>query len=199
MTAQNPALAPSNWFLFHYNATGRENLTERVVLDVAAVAGDPGAFGHGAAIVPAEAGPVYADKLISYGTKTLHVWVNITEVTAPNPATAPKSWFLWHTNSSGNHNITASSDTEKHGFETREHYWALPVDDNGMDSPYADGSRWTFKLGGSVTTPAISCYTGCADWFAKYSIVAHATNEVLPFEMYHYTCLRDEECPAPTA
>ncbi|HUR67793.1 MAG TPA: hypothetical protein VM370_00985 [Candidatus Thermoplasmatota archaeon] len=141
---------------------------------------------------------VTADKLISYGTKTLHVWLNITEVQTANPATAPTNWFMFHYNATQRDNLTNPFDAEATA-EKREFYWILPVDDNGMDSPYADGSRWTFKLGGSLTTPVISCYTGCADWFAKYSLVVHATNEELPFESYHYSCLRDEECPQPTA
>ena len=177
-----------------------DGLTQRVVLDTSAVSGDPGAAGHGAAIVPAEAGPVYADKLISYGTRTLYVWVNITEVTAPNPATAPKSWFLWHTNSSGDHNITNSADVENHGFEKKEHFWVLPVDDGGMDSPYGDGSRWWFMLGGNFDFVVLSGYGDYANWAAKYTIKVIASNEVLPEDQYDWNCLRPEAvCPEAAA
>ena len=171
--------------------------THRVVLDREAIAGDPGAFGHGTAIVPAEVGPVFADKLISYGTRTLYVWLNISEVTAPNPVTAPKSWFLWHTNSSGNHNITNSADVENHGFEVREHHWVLPVDDSGMDSPYSDGSRWWFMLGGNFDFVVLSGYGDYANWAAKYTIKVVASNEQLAEDQYDWNCLRPEAvCPA---
>lgn len=177
-----------------------DGITERVVLDTTAIAGDPGALGHGAAIVPAEAGEVRPDKLISYGTRTLYVWVNITEVTAPNPATAPKSWFLWHTNSTGNHNITDSSDVENHGFEKMEHEWVLPVDDNGMDSPYGDGSRWWFMLGGNFDAVVMSGYGDYANWAAKYTIKVVASNVALPTEAYDWNCLRPEAvCPEAAA
>jgi len=173
-----------------------DGMSSRVVLDRTAIAGDPGALGHGAAIVPAEAGPVYADKLISYGTRTLHVWINITSVTAPNPVTAPKSWFLWHTNSSGDHNITDSNDVENHGFDVREHYWVLPVDDNGMDSPYSDGSRWWFMLGGNLDAVVASAYGDYANWAAEYTIKVIASSVALPEEEYDWNCLRPEAvCP----
>lgn len=174
-----------------------DGLTSRVVVDTTAIAGDPGLFGHGAAIVPAEAGPVYADKLISYGTKTIHVWINITSVNAPNPATAPTSWFLWHTNSSGNHNITNSADVDNHGPSVMEHYWVLPVDENGMDSPYSDGSRWWFMLGGNYNFVVLSGYGDYANWAAEYTIKVIATNVALPEDQYDWNCLRPEAiCPA---
>lgn len=176
------------------------NITSRVVLDTVATSGDPGAFGHGAAIVPEEAGIVRADKLISYGTKTLYVWVNITDVQAPNPATAPKSWFLWHTNSSGNHNITDSNDVEGHGFDIREHAWVLPIDDAGMDSPYSDGSRWWFMLGGNFDAVVMSGYGDYANWVATYSIKVIASSIPLAEEEYDWNCLRPETvCPEAAA
>ena len=175
---------------FYSDRTSREVLN---LADAAACEGASCAFAG-----DAETDPVKAQRLVSYGTKSLHVWVNITEVNAQNPALAPSNWFLFHLNATGNDNFTNPFDAEA-TYDKREFYWVFPVDDNGMDSPYADGSRWTFELGGTLTTPALSCYSNCADWSAKYSIVAHATNEVLPFEMYHYSCLRDEECPAPKA
>ncbi|MEO6665492.1 MAG: hypothetical protein ABIO65_01800, partial [Nitrospiria bacterium] len=139
-------------------------------------------------------GEMAPTKLISYGTKTLHVWVNITEATMTNPATAPQNWFLYHLNATGRTNLTNPFDPEA-PIDKLDHYWILPVDDNAMDSPYADGSRWSFQLGASITTPALACYGGCAEWSAKFGIVVIATNEELPFESYHYSCLRDEECP----
>lgn len=139
-------------------------------------------------------GLVEAQKLISYGTKTLHVWVNITDAQFPVPPTQPQSWFLYHNNATGRVNVTNQFDAETYGIDKREFYWVLPVDDGAMDSPYADGSRWTFDLGAALVTPALSCYGGCSDWYAKYNIVVLATNEALPMDAYHHYCLRDEDC-----
>ena len=140
-------------------------------------------------------GLITPDKLISYGTRTLHVWANITSVFAPNPALAPDVWFVRHINSTGRDNVTTIFDKEEHGAAIMEHYWILPVDDNGMDSPYADGSKWTFGLGGAFFKEGISCYGGCADWSAEYSLVVIATNEVLDPELYHMSCIIDTDCP----
>lgn len=138
---------------------------------------------------------IYAQKLISYGTKSLHVWVNITEVQSAEPVTAPSNWFLYHVNATGRDNVTNQFD-EASKADVKSFYWIFPVDDNAMDSPYADGSRWWFRLGGSVTTPVISCYENCGNWRAKYGIVIHATNEVLAPDQYTMYCLRDSDCPA---
>ena len=140
-------------------------------------------------------GLLSAQKLISYGTRTLHVWINISEVFAPNPALAPDVWFLRHVNSTGRDNTTDLFDKEAYGAADMEHYWVLPVDDNGMDSPYADGSKWVFALGGAFFKEGISCYGGCADWNAKYNIVVIATNEELPADQYHMHCIVDTDCP----
>lgn len=169
----------------------------RVVLNKAgAIAGDPGLYEHGAALVPAEAGPLAPDRLISYGTRTLYVWLNITDVQAQNPATAPNNWFLFHANASADiDNITNPFDTEGHAFSMREFAWTLPVNDDGMDSPYSDASRWRFMLGGSMTTPVVACYADCANWAATYDLVIHASSIALAPEEYDWYCVRDSDCP----
>lgn len=140
-------------------------------------------------------GPIPAAKLISYGTKTLHVWLNITDAQFPVPPTKPQSWFLYHNNATGKVNVTDQFDQDAYGIDKKEFYWVLPVDDGAMDSPYADASRWEFDLGAALVIPGvISCYGNCADWYAKYSLVVHATNEELPLDAYHNYCLRDEDC-----
>src|SRR5581483_9028501 len=50
--------------------------------------------------------PISPKKLISYGTRSLYVWANITSISATNPATAPDSFYLYHTNATGKENIT---------------------------------------------------------------------------------------------
>jgi hypothetical protein len=143
-----------------------------------------------------KAGPIAAQKLISYGTKTLYVFLNVTDFQAPLPVTAPTTFFLWHWNSTGYDNITTPFDKNNHGVDKKNHEWILPVDDNGMDSPYADGSKWKFELGAGFTPPAgPSCYSGCADWSAKYTITVIATNQELPLSQYDMSCLRGDYCP----
>ena len=77
---------------------------------------------------------IAAQKLISYGTKSLHVWMNLTDVQAPNPVLAPSNWFLFHYNATGRDNLTNPFDADA-AADKREFYWIFPVDDNGMDSP----------------------------------------------------------------
>ena len=173
----------------------------REVLNKPVVSGRPGYGGHGAAIVPPEAGPAKPDRLISYGTRTLHVWANISDYQAPNPATAPSTWYLYHINATGRANITNPFDFESYAIDNKALYWVLPVDDNGMDSPYADASRWSFELAGAYTPPAgPTFYDGLANYVVKYTLVVHASSEVLPPEEYHMYCLQaDDYCPTETA
>lgn len=181
-----------------------EDKPSRVVVDnVAAVSCDSGLGGTGC-VLSAEPAPVVPSKLVSYGTRTLFIWVNVTKLTANNPATAPASWFLFHSNATGNTNITSPFDEVNYGIGKRELFWALPVDDGSMDSPYADGSRWKFSLGASMVTPEnpsgyrISCYSGCAEWSAEYAITIIASSVELPADQYHMSCLDpDVHCPEP--
>lgn len=169
----------------------------RTVLDTEAVACD----GSTSCALPdaKDAKPVKAQKLISYGTRTLYVWINISSVFDPNPALAVDNWFLWHWNTTGRDNITNPFDKTTHGATIMKHAWILPVDDNGMDSPYADGSKWTFQLGGALYKAGLSCYGGCADWYAKYHITVIATDKALDVKDYDWQCLRDDYCPKPNA
>lgn len=171
-----------------------EETTRVVVPGVAAAACDNG-FSQTGCIGSDEVEPVVPEKLVSYGTRTLHVWANVSELVMPNPATAPSAWFLYHRNATGQNNITDPYDFAKYGIDKRELLWVLPVDDGSMDSPYADGSRWEFELGASFTSPdnpagvRRSCYGGCADWSVSYTLTVHAASVELPAEGYHLYCL----------
>ena len=168
-----------------------EDTPFRVVVDNAlAKACDSGLSNTGCLLAGEGVEPVVPSKLVSYGTRTLHVYANITRADFPNPATKPSVWFLYHRNATGQNNITNIFDEQTHGIETLQHYWVLPVDDGSMDSPYADGSRWEFEIGAAFTPPAgSSCYGGCADWSAEYTLTVIATAEQLAPEAYHMYCL----------
>lgn len=173
----------------------------RVVVDsVETYACDSGFSATGCVGVAGDTDLVTPDKLISYGTRTLFIWVNISEFNAPNPATAPTSWYVYHINVTGRENATRTVDAENYPIEGREFFWALPVDDGAMDSPYSDGSKWRFGLSASYVPPPNplvgSCYDNCADWSAKYTITVIASAEELPASQYHMSCLQaDDYCP----
>ncbi|MFP5379811.1 MAG: hypothetical protein ACLGHP_08715, partial [Vicinamibacteria bacterium] len=130
-------------------------------------------------------------KLISYGTKSIYVWLNVTGFNAPNPALAPTHWFLWHRNATGFDNTT-DPFAEDAVVANGNYHWVLPVRDNDMDSPYADGSRWSFNLGGALTSPALTCYYGCAEYTADYELVVHAS-DIDEADRYHIYC-GDDTC-----
>jgi len=181
-----------------------EEKPSRVVVEnVAAKACDAGLSNTGC-VLAGEVEPVVPSKLISYGTRTLFVWANVTKLNAPNPVTAPSVWFLYHSNATGRTNITNIFDAENYGIEKRELLWVLPVDDGSMDSPYADGSRWSFSLGASYTPPSNpvlpACYGGCAEWSAEYTLTVIASSIELPADQYHMYCLDPEVyCPEEEA
>src|SRR5581483_6886487 len=83
------------------------------------------AMGAQGATAPKEAGPYSPKRLISYGTRTLYVWANISSADTPNPATAPTTWWLSFTNSSGQFNGTNPFDDVNHSKDKKEHFWIL--------------------------------------------------------------------------
>lgn len=180
-----------------------ENRTSRIVVDnVEAFACDDGFGATACTLGGGDPMPIKADKLVSYGTKTLHIWANVTSFQMPNPATAPNSIFVYHNNATGRQNATRTVDAANYPVTGSAFYWALPVDDGGMDSPYADGSKWAFRLGASYVPPENpvlgSCYGGCAEWYATYTLTVIASSIELPPAQYHMACLDGEDyCPEP--
>jgi hypothetical protein len=176
-----------------------ENRTSRVVVDNV----DAESCGLTSCALATEPGAVFASKLVSYGTRSLFIWANISSVQAPNPASAPNSWYVYHRNATGEDNITSPFDTVNYGMDKKNLFWIIPVDDGGMDSPYADASRWNFELGASWTTPnpegpRYAIYSGFADYAVKYTLTVHASSLDLPAEMYHMSCLDEQVyCPQP--
>lgn len=117
----------------------------------------------------------YPDKLISAGTNTVLVFVNITSLNAPIPTQAPtgsvRSWFLVYHNASYTHwNLSINpNDT----VDKKSLVWVLHSDANGMDSPYATQSRWAFWVRGADSQ---GCWGGCTTYDVKYTMTIIATD-----------------------
>lgn len=137
-------------------------------------------------------GAVSPEHVVSYGTRTLYVYLNITSFDVTNPLDKPTNFFLWFHNASGRWNTTDLFDTTNHSAEQMEHRFVIRVTDDGMDSPYASASRWAFELGAAFLQGAdgvfqVSCYSGCATWSSDYRVTVIATTEELPDEAYDAT------------
>lgn len=107
------------------------------------------------------------EKLVSYGTKTLFVFVNNSKVSADSQP--PQSWFLEYYNATG----TIRSDG-RDGVVGTALSWKIHVGDAGMDSPYAAQSRWGFALRGLYA----GC-SGCVPYTAEYDITVIASDVAL--------------------
>jgi hypothetical protein len=161
----------------------------REVLRATARTAENGITGDAMPIGEESTGPVAAQKVVSYGTRTLFVYVNIRDLQVTNPLDTPTNFWLLHSNASGVWNHTDYFDVAgKHPADKREHLWILHVDEGGMDSPYADGSRFEFQLRAAFAknTPVLyfTCYGGCATWSADYEITVLATDQELDPELY---------------
>lgn len=100
-------------------------------------------------------------RLVSSGTRTLYVFVNVTKL---DGAVKPTHWALQFHNASGRYwNLTEWVESGTTGDRTQL-AWVLAVDENGMDSPYAPQSRWEIALRGIVA----NCLDGCAAYTVAY-------------------------------
>lgn len=113
---------------------------------------------------------VVPKKLVSYGTRTLAVHVNVTSAQSTLPAAAISGWFLEVHNASDVWKAATIRDAADKGFT-----WVLAVSDDGMDSPYAEASRWGFRLRAIMDSPVLSC-TGCAPYEVKYDMTIVASD-----------------------
>lgn len=92
---------------------------------------------------------VAPDKLISYGTGRLDVFINITRAVASNGA-EPKGFFLEYHNATildAENRFNERLDDEEKGreFTHKDYHFVIEVDPNGMDGPYQPKSRWGFR------------------------------------------------------
>lgn len=162
--------------------------SERVVLDAAATTKENGPL---TVVDPAGSQTPYVPptKLVSYGTKTLYVFVNVTDVRSENPAMQPSNWALAWRNATG---AARAVSGPGHEGAVLQHVWTLPVDDAGMDSPYATASRWGFLVYGDFEVGAdtpegrrgIFGCGACAVYEIAYDIRVVASSVALPEDQY---------------
>jgi hypothetical protein len=131
---------------------------------------------------------------VSYGTKTVEVFINITSYSSPSPApggegTGPDVWYLYFHNATGIWQATPLFDTKNNSVDHTKLHWTIAATDDGMDSPYAPDSRWEFVLRGTQAIPpgeeqgvppVLTCYGGCATYDVKYQMTVIASDLVAP-------------------
>ncbi|HLE97536.1 MAG TPA: hypothetical protein VI997_09220 [Candidatus Thermoplasmatota archaeon] len=119
------------------------------------------------------------NRLISYGTEAVHVWINVTSVKAP-PGSSFGEWRLAYHNASGlpqdARPVTPPADPSL----PQDLYFVIPVDANGMDTPYATDSRWEFNLQANLLLGDPAVFTlglfGFVSYEVEYRMVIVATN-----------------------
>lgn len=126
-------------------------------------------------------------RLVSYGTRTLIVAVNVSAVDSAVP---PTHWLLEFHNASwdGSWNATDPRRDPTSSAVGGSYLWILNVDPNGMDSPYAADSRWEFRLRGAWSGPVPEnpaginpvFWGGWAPYKVDYAMSVIATDLVAP-------------------
>jgi len=123
---------------------------------------------------------VHPDKLVSYGTGRLDVFINITSATASNGAEPTGFFFEYHnaTILDAEDEFNDRIDDEEKGrqFDHADYHFVVEVDPAGMDGPYQPGSLWGFRpVATFAETPVASMCPGCFAYDIEYTmtIVAH--------------------------
>lgn len=122
---------------------------------------------------------VHPDRLISWGTTKLDVFVNVTRVSGPGSAPAdPLSLYLRVRNATSQADDVYGFDDLESG-KARSFQFEVPVDTNGMDSPYAPSSRWGFAMGAFYTA-----FSDSSPYELDYhiTVVAHGASDAKPAE-----------------
>lgn len=120
------------------------------------------------------------EKLISWGTKEIRVFVNVTSATNQLGA-APTGHFLEAINATviGPEVTFGSRHGDIHGNNDLKSYeFALKVDEVGMDGPYQPASRWGFRMMATFADidGVIGFCPGCFPYDIEYDITVIATN-----------------------
>ncbi|MHB8585729.1 MAG: hypothetical protein ACYDDF_07825 [Thermoplasmatota archaeon] len=116
------------------------------------------------------ASAVAATRLVSMGTDHLVVFTNVSKSTSPfGPAVG---FFLEYHNATGNWTRISDSPNASKANER----FLVPVSPDGLDSPYAQASRWEFRLLGVFAStpggvgPSIGLCPGCFNYEIDYHI-----------------------------
>lgn len=92
------------------------------------------------------------EKLISYGTGQVDVYVNVTSFTS-TPPTEPAQYLLYAHNATegGFECCDGQAYEDVNGAnDLVSYHFVVPVDANGMDGPYQPASRWGFHLAARI-------------------------------------------------
>jgi hypothetical protein len=114
-------------------------------------------------------------RLISEGTASVLVFVNITSLQSATGIPPTHLWLLFHNASYDVWNNTSPFDNN-HSLKSQNQLFRIRVDPNGMDSPYQDASRWQFVVRAATTTPLISCIRQCNPYTMTYHLTVIATD-----------------------
>ena len=116
---------------------------------------------------------VNPEKLISWGTQKVVVFVNITNIAYGGAAPVdPIYFYLRVRNATAQSDNTTVDQAEIGTGDQRSYMWEIPVDPNGMDSPYAPSSRWGFAMGAFY-----SAFSDSSPYTVSYHITAYAIGE----------------------
>ncbi len=107
------------------------------------------------------------DLLVSMGTDRLVLFVNVTEVNTPFET---GSYYLEFMNATRSTIRSVGLDIENSSFPNLR--FRIRVDEGAHDSPYAEKSRWGFKL--RVFTGAVVTCNTCFAYELKYTTTAIA-------------------------
>ena len=116
---------------------------------------------------------VNPEKLISWGTQKVVVFVNITDIAYGGAAPVdPIYFYLRVRNATAQSDNTTVDEAEVGTGDQRSYMWELPVDANGMDSPYAPSSRWGFAMGAFY-----SAFSDSSPYTVSYHITVYAIGQ----------------------
>lgn len=138
------------------------------------------------------------DKLVSWGTDALYVFMNVTSVSSSIPGASPTGYFLEFHNATdigpeilfGNRSaqdIKQGGDAAPIDSGDLHHYafripnaanQKAPLDIGGLDGPYQPNSRWGFRLMATfANTPAVGLCPGCFSYDIEYDLTIIAVHD----------------------
>lgn len=124
---------------------------------------------------------VVPDKLVSMGSRTLDVYVNITQLNLPPGVPNGGFTLYWRTADTRPDDLgifSIANETDDTTFA----YWHLMLEDDMVDSPYQPTSRFGFKvLANPVNDDEAACYR-CVPYTIEYTmtVIARPDPEAVP-------------------